>query len=156
VRINELQAQIEEVKKVYAELRKEVSCYMVVCMAHTDFAPEEISVYNMKLFKNKKIFTAISDNNIDVYKQYACLYKKLEDAPKNTDEKDLKKMKSELAELTSSLSLVLKALDFVPAQFELRFYSLETEKIQQIKQHPLVQKIGKTDMSAASIRIVIG
>jgi hypothetical protein len=50
----------------------------------------------------------------------------------------------------------LETLEFNAPTYELRFYNLDIEAIQEIKTHPLVQAVGKTNMSAASINIVIG
>ena len=50
----------------------------------------------------------------------------------------------------------IETYEFHEPQCELRFNSLDMEKIQELKEHPIVKEIGKTDRSAASINVVIG
>jgi len=50
----------------------------------------------------------------------------------------------------------LEEVEFHGPQYELRFTDLDMSEIQRLTQHPLVQAIGKTDMSLAGIRVVVG
>lgn len=57
--------------------------------------------------------------------------------------------------LGNQLERTLESVDFVEAQCELRFSQCDMEEIQRIKQHPLVQAAGRTDISRVSVRVVL-
>ena len=65
-------------------------------------------------------------------------------------------MKKESAKTRSQLIQNLSKMEFKSPQFELRFEEVDMDAIQKIKKHPAIIEIGKTDMSASSIRIVLG
>jgi len=67
-----------------------------------------------------------------------------------------KKISKELKSQRMAFEKKLETLEFNVPTYELRFNDINIEAIQEIKKHPLVQVLGKTNMSLASINIVIG
>jgi hypothetical protein len=70
--------------------------------------------------------------------------------------KELLESQASLARNRNNFETMIEKLDFFDARYELRFESLDMDKIQKLKQYPVVLAIGKTDMSPASINVVIG
>lgn len=60
-----------------------------------------------------------------------------------------------LIHIRNRLAGNIKTLRFILPRCELRFRALDIDAIQRIKRHPIVQRVGLTDMSPASIRVVI-
>jgi hypothetical protein len=67
-----------------------------------------------------------------------------------------KKTSTELKAKRAVFEKTLETLEFNAPTYELRFYKIDIEALKEIKTHPLIQAIGKTNMSMASINIVIG
>jgi hypothetical protein len=70
--------------------------------------------------------------------------------------KKMEKRNKKLQSLFTAFSRDIEATEFHEPDIELRFNDLDMEKIQALKAHPLVQAVGKTDLSPASIRVVVG
>jgi hypothetical protein len=70
--------------------------------------------------------------------------------------KELHDKKADIVKYRTDFETLLEGYEIHNANFELRFERLDMEKIQELKQHPAVLAVGKTDMSGASINVVIG
>lgn len=60
-----------------------------------------------------------------------------------------------LIRIRNRLAREIRTLRFIPPRCELRFPVLDIDAIQRIKRHPIVRRVGLTDMSPAAIRVVI-
>jgi hypothetical protein len=58
--------------------------------------------------------------------------------------------------IQTDLEKQLETIKFVEPKIEMRFGQVEMDAIQEIKEFPFIKTLGKTDPSAASIRIVVG
>ena len=67
-----------------------------------------------------------------------------------------KKTSKELKAKRAVFEKTLETLEFNAPTYELRFYKIDIDALKEIKTHLLIQSIGKTNMSTASINIVIG
>lgn len=72
------------------------------------------------------------------------------------DDAETNKFKLQSKTVRAAFEKKLETREFNEVAYELRFYDLKMEAIQEIKKHPIVRAIGKTDMTPASINIVIG
>jgi hypothetical protein len=97
---------------------------------------------------------ACNDNAIEALLN-ECAQKVEELSKKSSRNKELLQEKKLLDQLRKDFHRAIEGIDFFAPTVELRFYELDMRKIQEIKEHPLIQKAGKTDLSPSSIRVVI-
>lgn len=159
MKLGEIRNRIESARKRMAEIKPEIKSYLVVMINHEQFMPNDFMADSDKLFdlwKYPDIF--LMDQNLKSLvkdgEEICDLKKRIE----NLSKKDGKTQECEkkLSELIAKYHAVIEGLDFHEPTVELRFYDLDMDKIQEIKKHPVVQGVGKTDMSGAGIRVVIG
>lgn len=159
MKLCEIRNRIEIARKRMEEIKPAIKSYMVVMINHAQFMPIDFTPDSDKLldlWKYPDVF--ISGQNIqplikDV-KEINDLKKRIENLSKKDGKTQENEKKS--SEMIAKYHAVIEGLEFHEPTVELRFYDLDMEKIQEIKNHPVVQEVGKTDMSGASIRVVIG
>jgi hypothetical protein len=152
MQLHEIRSRILLAEKNLEEINPSIKCYIVVSFHEIQFIPGNLSPGNLKLvdlMSHPGIF--LPGQNLRKMVQIADKINQLK------DEKPAKSENSKLIhDLFADFAPIIETLGFHDPQFELRFYSLDMEKIQELKAHPIVQRIGKTDMSAASVNVVIG
>lgn len=84
-----------------------------------------------------------------------CAKKNWEIEKKTFRNKELQEEKVLLGQLDKDFHAAIEVMEYYEPTIELRFYELEIEKIQEIKKHPIILEVGKTDLSPSSIRVVI-
>jgi hypothetical protein len=150
--LHEIRNRILLAEKNLDEINPRIKCYIVVSFNQFQFMPGDLTLGNSKLvdlLKSPTIF--LPGQRIEKLVQLADWIKQLKDA-KSGRPQDIKILRGLWADFESGID----TLQFCEPQCELRFYSLNMEKIQELKAHPIVKGIGKTDMSEASINIVVG
>jgi hypothetical protein len=136
-----LMKEIESIEKAMKKIKSRISGKI---WAHFD--PLIIDAHKQQNSEElEKIFTESEETlELEMKKATAKSVKKSE------------KFDNKLQSLYKTLKNNIETTEFHEPQIELRFYELDMEKIQQLKAHPLVQAVGKTDMSPASITVVVG
>ncbi len=160
MKLNEIQEKIGIGKQNLKEINLPIKSYMVVMLGPNQYLAGQITADNPYLLlkesnfePGQRLYPLIE--RAQKYCNLGNVNKKLSDS--NEKEKLLiEQNEKEMDRIQRELSEKIPELEFVEPQCELRFYDLEIEKIQSIKLHPIVQKIGKTTMSPACTRIVIG
>jgi len=150
--LHEIRNKILLAEKNLEEINPRINCYIVVSFNQFQFMPGDLTPGNSKLvdlLKFPKIF--LHGQNLDKLFHLTDRIKRLNDA-----KSDKLKDKKILHDLWVDFESAIETLQFCEPQCELRFYSLDMEKIQELKTHPIVTGIGKTDMSAASVNVVVG
>jgi hypothetical protein len=139
---------VENMKRINPPIK----CYLVIAFNCIQFLPSDLTISNRKLvdlLKRPGIF--LPGQDIENLRKTADRITRLKDkTPKKPEEDGL------MHDLLTTFMISIEKCDFHEPQCELRFYSLDMEKIQGLKTHPIVREIGKTDMSEASINVVIG
>lgn len=151
-RREEMEALAKEIESLEKEMKKIRSGIYSKVMAQFDpRLSAAITLYAKRHYQDQ--------DKEEVGKVFAECEKTLKQETKTATEKTEKmveKCNEKLHSLFNTLKTALEAAEFHEPLMELRFDDLDMEKIQQLKAHPLVQAIGKTDMSPASIRVVVG
>jgi hypothetical protein len=150
--LHEIRNRILLAEKNLEEINPSIKCYIVVSFNQFQFMPGDLTPANSKLLdllKFPKIF--LPGQKIEKLTRLADRIKQLKDAKSDRPE-DKEILRDHQADFESGI----ETLEFHEPQCELRFYSLDMEKIQELKAHPIVKRIGKTDRSAASINVVLG
>ena len=132
--------------KTLEEINPKIECYIVAMVGNQQFIVQDLAKGSdglLALPKNSDLDQ--SSNSIKA------LVREAEEI-KKTGKKTSKEFKAKRASFEKNL----ETLEFNTLTYELRFYKIDIEAIQEIKTHPLVQAIGKTNISTASINIVIG
>ena len=158
-----LMRRVNEAQQVMTRIAPGVNASVVAVFGLRQFSVDQIAPYNAGLFKHCDIFEPGQPRVAEaekVYAEYARLENELKKqkkaAPTAASLKKLAKKERACAAKIARLREILLTAVFKTPQFELRFAELDMNAIQKIKNHPIVQKIGKTDGSRASIRVVIG
>lgn len=143
-----------------------VKSYLGIVISFHTFTASDIYIGNIFLFEDVDIFEPgqkLVDKSPDLLIEYKVLDRKIRSEEGQASKKKnkrkikfLKEMVERRAGINDQLVEYLSKVEFKKPQAELRFKEVDMEAIQEIKKHPIVQEIGKTDMSRASIRIVIG
>lgn len=135
---------------------------MVVTFGAEQVMPSEIALDNIWFFENEALFCGKIEKAISEYKRFKEIGDEIDKLKKNEtrglDTKTSKKIAEKELEADSirlHLQSELATAELHHPQCELRFYGLDIEAIQRMKEHPIVQDVGKTAMTAASIRVVI-
>jgi len=157
-----IKSQIKEAQRRLNEINPEIKCDIVAAIDNAQYALDQMSEQNIELFGSSGIFINPSERAMARYARY-CELKTARDALKEKikkkasikAEKTISTIELKMTALEAFLRSALKTADILPPQFELRFQDLDIDEIQRIKMHPIVQTTGKTEMSPASIRIVI-
>jgi hypothetical protein len=152
VLLREIRERALLAQKNLEEINPVIKCYMMVSINGSQFMPGDLAAGNSKLvdlIKHPKIFMPGQD-----------LEKLIQVTDKIKHLKNAKPEKPENGRLMHDLFVNfetgIETCEFYEPQCELRFYSLDMEKIQELKGHSIVRKIGKTDISEASINVVVG
>jgi hypothetical protein len=149
--LHEIRNRILQAEKNLEEINPSIKCYIVVSFNEIQFMPGDLSPGNSKLVDLLKFSTMfLPDQDLDKLLHLTDRMKQLKDAKSDRPEEN-----KILRDLWKDFESGIEKLQFCEPQCELRFFSLDMAKIQELKAHPIVQRIGKTDMSAASINIVI-
>ena len=114
--------------------------------------PGDLTPGNLKLvdlLKHPRIF--LPDQDLENLVQLSNKILQLKNAkPERPENGEL------IRDLFTDFAPAIETIELYESQCELRFYSLDMEKIQELKAHPIVKGIGRTDGSEASINVVIG
>ena len=148
----EIRKRVILAQKNLEEINPAIKCYLVVSINGFQFMSSELTVGNTKLvdlLKHPGIF--LPGQDLQRLIQVADKIKQLKNVKPDKQENG-RLMRDLMADFVSRI----ETYEFNEPQCELRFNSLDMEKIQELKEHPIVKEIGKTDMSAASINVVIG
>jgi len=108
------------------EINPRLKCHIVVVIGHRQFTERELARGSDTAFKN--FF----------------------------DDAETNKFKLQSKTVRAAFEKKLETREFNEVAYELRFYDLKWRQFKKIKKHPIVRAIGKTDMTPASINIVIG
>lgn len=152
MQLREIRQRILLAKENLKKINPRIKCYMVVSINGIQFNPGELTASNTKLVdlvKYPEIF--LPGQEIERLVQCAERIGKLKDGKHGRPEDE-----GLMRGLMEDFMAMIEKCEFHEPQCELRFDSLDMEKIQELKAHPIVKEIGKTDMSAASINVVIG
>ncbi len=139
-------------QKNLEEINPVIKCYMMVSINGYQFMPGDLTAGNSKLVdlvEHPKIF--LPGQDLEKLMQVADKIKHLKNAKPDKPENGRL-----MHDLFANFETGIETCEFYDPHCELRFYSLDMEKIQELKEHPIVRRIGKTDMSAASVRVVVG
>ncbi len=141
MKLPEIRENITLAKNRLAGINPEIKCYLVVMINGRQFSVQDFEPGNSacsKLLEFPDVF--LPNQNIQ--------------AIVSIDKKN-KTQKNHLEQSWNELRTSLEELELFEPIIELRFYNLDMEKIQEIKGHPLIQTLGKTVISPASINVVI-
>ncbi|HMD69656.1 MAG TPA: hypothetical protein VKF42_12300 [Chitinivibrionales bacterium] len=139
-------------QKNLEEIKPHIKCYMVVSINGLQFIPSELTAGSLKLLdllKHPKIF--LPGQDLKKLMQVTDKIKHLKNAKPDRPENGRL-----IHDLFANFETGIETCEFYEPQCELRFYSLDMKQIQKLKEHPIVRRIGKTEISAASIRVVVG
>lgn len=150
--LHEIRNRILLAQKNLEEINPTIKCYLVVSINCSQFMPGDLMSGNLNLVDLMK--------RLGIFLPGQDLEKLVKFADQINQIKNAKTCKPEngklILDLFAQFSSLIEKVKFHEAQVELRFYTLDMEKIQELKAHPIVQKTGKTDMSTSSINVVIG
>jgi len=150
--LHEIRDKILLAKKTLIEINPSIGCYIVASINSCQFMPGDLTLGNLKLvdlMKHPDIF--LPGQNLGKMEQLSGKINKIKNEKKDNPENRIL-----LQDLFADFASTIETLGFYTPQFELRFYTLDMDKIQELKAHQIIQGIGKTDMSPASINVVIG
>jgi hypothetical protein len=158
-------------KKNLGTFQANINYSIVVMLGSNQYQPDEINKQNIALYETAEIF-APGQNPGKLQKRlrrYNALKKESDELKKKVESNRNKNQEAGQPfqnHLTKSLALLnmirmdlenhLETIQFVRSQIELRFDRCDIEAIQEIKEFPFIKMLGKTDQSAASIRVVVG
>lgn len=160
MKLNEIQIKIGIGKQNLKEISPSTQSYMVVMLGPNQYPLGQITADNPYLLLEESNFEPGQGLYplIEMAQKY-CYLKNMNKKLRDSNDKEkllIEQNDKEMDSIQRELSEKIPKLEFAEPQCELRFHDLEIEQIQSIKHHPIVLKIGKTTMSPASIRIVIG
>ena len=142
------------------ELKKNfpgVKCYMVLCAGAEELDPSSVLSSSDKFVWDESVFEPNqpdTDKLFEAYDRINNLDSRIALADDNSKEKE--KLFKEIGTVREQLKQILPKLEFLSFQCELRFNSMEMDEIDRIKKHPVVERIGRTSLSRASIKVVVG
>lgn len=134
------------------EINPCIECYMAVSINGFQFMPGDLMPANsglMGLAKYPKSFMPGQD--VEKLSDLTDKINQLSNARPDKLENQMLTRR-----FVADFAKSIETFEFHEPQCELRFNSLDMARIQELKAHPVVQRIGKTDMSPASINVVIG
>lgn len=146
MKLQEIRDGFFKAEETLKQINPRVKCYIVAMVGNQQFMMQDLvqgSDALLGLPKNSGL-----DQSSDSIKTMVCEGAEIKKSGKETS----KELKAKQVAFERSL----ETLEFNAPTYELRFYNLDIEAIQEIKTHPLVQAVEKTNLSTASINIVIG
>lgn len=146
MKLGEIRNRIEIARKRIEEIKPAIKSYLAVMINHEQFMPNNFMPDSDKLldlWKYPDVF--ISGQNIQPFikegKEIGELKKRIE----NLLKKDGKTQEYEKtsSELIAKYHAVIECLELYEPTVELRFYDLDMEEIQEIKEFPFIKMLGK-------------
>jgi DNA-binding NarL/FixJ family response regulator len=145
MRLQDIRDGFLKAAKTLEQINPKIECYIVAMVGNQQFMAQDLAKGSDALLvlpKNSDLDQSSSS--------IKALVREGEEIKKSG-----KKISKELKSQRTAFEKTLETLEFNTLTYELRFYKIDIEAIQEIKTHPLIQAIGKTNMSTASINIVI-
>jgi hypothetical protein len=150
--LHKIRTRILLAQKNLTQINPRINCYVVVSINGSQFMPGDLmpgSSMLMDLFTFPGLF--VPKQNVDNLKRLRDRYVQLKVESRTKPANGVL-----MFELFAEFESAIETVQFGEAQCELRFFSLDLEKIQELKAHPIVKGIGKTNMSRASVNVVVG
>ena len=145
MRLHEVRNRIVLAQANLKEISPCIECYMAVSINGFQFMPGDLMPANsglMGLVKYPKSFVPGQD-----VEKLTDLTDKINQLSNTRPDKFENQMLTR--RFVADFASAIETFEFHEPQFELRFYALDMARIQELKAHPVVQRIGKTDMSPA-------
>jgi len=164
MKLSGIQPLMLQAEQKMNSIQSRIKKYLGIVIGYRTFVVSQINPWNIELFERSDIFEpgqAILPETEKLYLSYKIIEEALnkEKPPDQIRNKAKKaealKKRLDMAEIKEKLVTILGQIEFKTPQFELRFRELDMDAIQEIKSHAMVQEVGKTSMSRASIRVVI-
>jgi hypothetical protein len=146
LKLQEIRDGFLKATKTLEQINPKIECYIVAMVGNQQFIMQDLAKGSDALLELPK------NQDLDQSTKFLKVLISQAEEIKKSGKKTSKELKAKRAAFEKEL----ETLEFNTPTYELRFYKIDIEAIQEIKTHPLVQAIGKTNMSPASINIVIG